>query len=127
MPKTKRNSALNNKLNSQRSKKAANRTPVGRIARILFLVIAIGLLVGLIYWAMERINNVLVNILSTFGLGLIIMAIGIITLIYLIKQHGVSIVINRWNRVLGIIILALAFWGILSFFYLDKGIFIVGT
>ncbi len=75
------------------------------VRRLLLIVVIVVLLYVL--WA---------GMLRLFGYGLIIMAIALGWLIWMAWQRQFSLVKQRWNWVLGGVSLALAVWGILSFF-----------
>jgi hypothetical protein len=60
--------------------------------------------------------------LTLFGWGLVIIAIALGVLIWGVWRGQFSAVKQRWNWVLGGISLALAVWGILSFFTSGEGI-----
>ena len=76
------------------------------VVRRLLLVVVVVVLLYVVWEGMLRL----------LGYGLIIMAVALGWLIWLAWQRRFSVVKHRWNWVLGGVILALAAWGILSFF-----------
>jgi len=82
------------------------------VVRRLILIVVI---VALLYVLWE-------GMLTLFGYGLIIIAIAFGSLVWVAWRRRFSAVKRRWNWVLGGISLALAAWGILSFFTPGEGI-----
>ncbi len=82
------------------------------VVRRLILIVVI---VALLYVLWE-------GILTLFGWGLIIIAIALSSLVWVAWRRQFSVVKRRWNWVLGGISLAVAVWGILSFFTPGEGI-----
>jgi DNA segregation ATPase FtsK/SpoIIIE, S-DNA-T family len=76
------------------------------IVRRLLLIIVVVVLLYLLWKGMFRL----------FGYGLIIVAIALGWLIWAVWQRRFAVVKHRWNWLLGGISLALAVWGVLSFF-----------
>jgi len=85
---------------------------VSPVVRRLILIVVI---VALLYVLWE-------GILALFGYGLVIIAIALGSLVWVAWRRQFSVVKRRWNWVLGGISLALAAWGILSFFSPGEGI-----
>ena len=82
------------------------------VVRRLILIVII---VALLYVLWE-------GILALFGYGLVIIAIALGSLVWVAWRRQFSVVKRKWNWVLGGISLALAAWGILSFFTPGEGI-----
>jgi len=82
------------------------------VVRRLILIVVV---VALLYVLWE-------GILTLFGYGLIIIAIALGALVWVAWRRRFSTVKRRWNWVLGGVSLALAAWGILSFFAPGEGI-----
>lgn len=106
---------LKAKSRSTSKRKAEGRRPTANgflgfiaapIVRRLLLVIVVVVLLYVLWEGMLRL----------FGYGLVIMAVAAGWLIWAAWQRRLSAVRHRWNWVVGGISLALAVWGILSFF-----------
>jgi DNA segregation ATPase FtsK/SpoIIIE, S-DNA-T family len=100
---------------SKPRRKAAERQPARQgflgiitspVVRRLLLIIVVVVLLYVVWAGMLRL----------FGYGLVIVAVALGWLIWLTWQRQFSVVKHRWNWVLGGAFLALALWGILSFF-----------
>ncbi|MDY7018887.1 MAG: DNA translocase FtsK [Chloroflexota bacterium] len=85
------------------------------VRRIILVVVIIGLLYvwGNVMW--ERM-------LTLFGVGFAIIVIAIGALIWVVWRGRFSSTVKHWNWVVGGISLALALWGILSFFTTTGGV-----
>jgi S-DNA-T family DNA segregation ATPase FtsK/SpoIIIE len=112
-------SKARNRSNSGR--KAQESQPAGRrffdfiaspVVRRLILIVVIVVLLYVLWEGMLRL----------FGYGLIIIAVALGSLVWVAWRRQFSVVKRRWNWVLGGISLALAVWGILSFFRPGEGI-----
>jgi len=82
------------------------------VVRRLILIVVIVVLLYVLWEGMLRL----------FGYGLIIIAVALGSLVWVAWRRQFSVVKRRWNWVLGGISLALAVWGILSFFRPGEGI-----
>jgi S-DNA-T family DNA segregation ATPase FtsK/SpoIIIE len=71
---------------------------------------------GLLYLFAPRLRTWGTNILTLFGLGLVIIAIALGVVIWVIWGGHFSASVRKWNWFVGGILLALAIWGVLSFF-----------
>ena len=105
----------------------ARRSFLGFIAspmvRRFILVVGI---IGLLYYFRPRLVSWTTaaweDILTSFGFGLIIIAIALGIVIWVIWRGHFSASARRWNWFVGGILLALAVWGALSFFAPERGI-----
>lgn len=117
MPKAKRKTAFRPK-----RKRTESQPKWGAFLRRFILIIVI---VGLLYWFISRLIDFGVaawqGSLELFGAGLGILAAALGVLIWLIWR-GFSILRRRWNWFMGGAVLALALWGVLSFFSPGEGI-----
>ncbi|MEA3442456.1 MAG: DNA translocase FtsK [Chloroflexota bacterium] len=98
------------------------------VIRRLILIVVIVVLLS--YFSTKYQAHLLVwsaDMLALFGFGLVIMAIALLLLILVVWRGHFSRVARHWNRVLGGIVLALALWGILSFFVAARGILYYAT
>ena len=86
------------------------------VVRRLILVVVVAIL--LYVWG----EQIWAGLLASFGWGLVILTIALVLLVWVAWRGQFSAVKQRWNWVLGGISLALAVWGILSFFTLGDGI-----
>ena len=79
------------------------------VRRLVLIAVVVGLLYlwGAVIWEAT---------LSLFGYGLIIIAIAVGVIIWVVWRGRFSSVAKHWNWAVGGISLALAVWGILSFF-----------
>mgnify|MGYP003681887098 CR=1 FL=1 len=78
-------------------------------------LILIAVIVGLLYlWGAE----VWESMFTLFGFGLAIIAIALGVIVWVVWRGHFSASVKRWNWFMGGIILALAVWGVLSFFTL---------
>jgi S-DNA-T family DNA segregation ATPase FtsK/SpoIIIE len=60
------------------------------------------------------VKNTTSNIWDIFGWGLIIVALAILTLVWLIWRRKVTSLFRQWHRWLAIVVLAIAAWGIIG-------------
>ena len=92
------------------------------VRRLILIVVIIGLLyyfrLRLVSWTTAAWED----ILASFGFGLIIMVIALGIVIWVIWRGHFSAAVRRWNWFVGGILLALAVWGVLSFFAPARGI-----
>jgi DNA segregation ATPase FtsK/SpoIIIE, S-DNA-T family len=89
------------------------------------LILIVCLLALIAYFSYKYHADVIAwgnNVLSLFGLGLVILIVALGLLIWLIRRRNFAHVVHRWNWILGSISLVLALWGALSFFAASKGI-----
>jgi S-DNA-T family DNA segregation ATPase FtsK/SpoIIIE len=103
---------------------------LGRFFRFIFsppvLIIALILVVaGLIYWFSPAIirwgTHTWESLVTTFGIGLALIAIALLIVIGMIANEKSSLLLKRWNIVLGSIAFAFAFWGLITFFSRSLG------
>lgn len=120
--KPKRNNSTNLKLRKGREKTEKKLLPAKEIARILLVIAIISIVACLVYWFRNAIAATFLHIISTFGLGLIIIAIAIGVTIQMIRRKHLIDLLKQWNCFLGGIIVALAIWGALSLFAFSRGI-----
>jgi len=101
-------------------RKAGSRGKPGRRLRWDWLFYAVILVAAVVAVMLQRsaivnwVQNTASNIWDTFGWGLLIIAVAILTLIWLIWQRRLLSLFRRWYRWLGVIALAIAAWGILG-------------
>ena len=128
MPKAKRSTISKPRAKSRARQKSVKSQPwwkrfFGFIASpIIRRLILILIIIGLLYWFTPRLIGWGVNILTLFGLGLAIIVIALGVLIWVVWRGRFSASVKRWNWFVGGIILALAVWGVLSFFTPEGGI-----
>ena len=89
-------------------------------------LISVLVLAGLIYWFWPDITRwataIWESLLRTLGVGVAIIAIALITAIYIIWQGNFSLLTKHWNSWLGAIFIALVIWGTSAFFTPGNGI-----
>ncbi|HEX76198.1 MAG TPA: DNA translocase FtsK, partial [Dehalococcoidia bacterium] len=97
------------------------RPPMGYI----IIVIAI---VAILYWQLATLTSWANSTWKLFGWGLILVAVAVVTLIWLAWRRKLSSLIYRWNQWLAGIACVVAAWGILALFDLggDIGFAIIG-
>jgi S-DNA-T family DNA segregation ATPase FtsK/SpoIIIE len=86
------------------------------LIKVLLPILLLGAIAALIWWQWPSILRLSNNIVRFFGYGLLFIAATIIVLIVQIWRHRAFSFIQYWNKWLGGIILALAAWGLMSFF-----------
>jgi len=91
----------------------------------IIIVIAI---VAILYWQLATLTSWANSTWKLFGWGLILVAVAVVTLIWLVWRRRLSSLVYRWNQWLAGIACAVAAWGILALFDLggDIGFAIIG-
>jgi len=80
------------------------------------LVILVGLAIIVTRFAVTNwYNSVFESVKSTFGLGIIFIALALLILIFLFWRGHILFLFRNWNKWLGAIALVFAAWGILAF------------
>ena len=92
---------------------------ISPIIRRLILVIVV---VAVLFWFAPVLKRAWESSVELFGAGLGILAIVVGAIIWVVWRGRFSTLIKRWNCFLGGAILALAVWGLLSFFTPKEGI-----
>ncbi len=92
------------------------------VRRLILIVVIIGLLYHFRLHLASWTTAAWEDILTSFGFGLIIIAIALGIVIWVIWRGHFSASVRRWNWFVGGILLALAVWGVLSFFAPERGI-----
>jgi DNA segregation ATPase FtsK/SpoIIIE, S-DNA-T family len=86
------------------------------VALSLLLIAVIG---GLVYWQWTPISSwvdrTVTGVTQVFGWGLVLLALIVLTL-WIVFLNKPRMLLTYWNRWLGMIVLFLAVWGMLSFF-----------
>ena len=90
----------------------------GLILVLIFIGLLYLLVPGLVVWC----AGVWKSALELFGAGLAILAVAVGVIIWVARRRRFSASVKRWNWFVGGISLALAVWGILSFFSPGEGI-----
>jgi len=92
------------------------------VRRLVLLIVAVVLLYlfvpRLLAWGVAAWEGML----WLFGVGLGILVVALAVLVWVIWQGHFSASVKRWNWLVGGVVLALALWGIFSFFSPGKGI-----
>ena len=124
MPKAKHQRSSRSKAKPRAKQRSSKSTTLWRrflsflaiplVRRLVLIAVVIGLLYlwGAVIWE---------AMLSLFGYGLIIIAIAVGVIIWVVWRGRFSSVAKHWNWAVGGISLALAVWGILSFFAAPEG------
>ena len=84
-------------------------------------------IIGLLYLFAPSLRTWGINMFTLFGFGLAIIAIALGVIIWVVWGGHFSASVRRWNWFVGGAILALAIWGVLSFFSPEKGILRLAT
>ncbi len=108
-----------------RKKSAKKSSFLGKFFRFIFsppvlTIAAIIIAAVLIYWfspAIVRwVKSTWESMVSTFGIGLALILLALLTVVGMIVNEKGPLLYKRWNIVLGTIIFAVAFWGLMTFF-----------
>ncbi len=84
-------------------------------------------IIGLLYLFAPSLRTWGINMFTLFGFGLAIIAIALGVIIWVVWGGHFSASVRRWNWFVGGAILALALWGVLSFFSPEEGILRLAT
>jgi DNA segregation ATPase FtsK/SpoIIIE, S-DNA-T family len=122
VPKPKRNTSTNLKLEKRTGQTGKKRLSTAVIASILLVIIILSIIAVSAYWFRDSIAGTALNIIRIFGFGLIIIAIAIVITIQMIRRKHLIELFKQWNYYLGGILLVLAIWGALSLFAFNRGI-----
>ncbi|MDY6912457.1 MAG: hypothetical protein SVM79_08890, partial [Chloroflexota bacterium] len=102
------------KQNTPKSQKSTGWHPLRMIrSRRFWLLVLTAVILGVLIFFSETIGKAT---FQAFGLGIIVLGAWIATIILMVWQRRFNSVRENWNDWLGIVVLSIALWGILSFF-----------
>jgi len=90
------------------------------LSRLFYSMMLLALIIGLAWWQWSTLTSLATGIrdstLRLFGWGLVLIAIAVVSLVWVLGQRKLSSLIYHWNQWLGGVAFILAVWGILAFF-----------
>ncbi|MFW6151223.1 MAG: DNA translocase FtsK [Chloroflexota bacterium] len=92
------------------------------MVRVTLVVVMVALLYLFSRDLIELATAVRRSVLGTLGLGLVLLAFGVIACVLLAVRRGPGVLARRWNVVCGAVLLLCALWGGLSFFAAGHGV-----